>query len=236
MKNYFIIYSAFCLILFNSCKQSSAQKSSLSPTEFADKIKELPDAIILDVRTPGEFSEGHIKNATNLDWNGTTFLTEIEKMDKSKPILVYCLSGGRSGEAASKMRSIGFEQVYELSGGMMKWKGEKMPEETTQLDNENGYSLAQYNELLNSDKLVLIDIYAEWCGPCKKMKPFLDEISKELADKVVIIRIDANKNKSLCDSLGVEGLPTLKLYKNKELVWSNLGFITKEKLLEKLNI
>ena len=111
-----------------------------------------------------------------------------------------------------------------------------MPEETTQLDNENGYSLAQYNELLNSDKLVLIDIYAEWCGPCKKMKPFLDEISKELADKVVIIRIDANKNKSLCDSLGVEGLPTLKLYKNKELVWSNLGFITKEKLLEKLNI
>jgi len=234
MKKYFFIYASLIFVFFNSCTNGKAQKYNLTPIEFADKIKELPEAPLLDVRTPDEFSAGHLEKAQNIDWNGADFIEQIEKLDKSKPIFVYCLSGGRSGQAATKMRSLGFEQVFELSGGIMKWRSEQLPEAESSTAAVEGYTMAQYEALLNSDKLVLVDVYAEWCGPCKKMKPFLDEISKEMADKVVIIRIDADKNKALCESLGVEGLPTLKLYKNKTLVWDNLGFVTKEVLLEKL--
>ena len=85
---------------------------------------------MLDVRTPAEYTQGHLSNARNIDWNGGEFEKSIAKLDKSKPVFVYCLSGGRSAAAASKMRSIGFREVYELSGGFAKWKAAKLPEAT----------------------------------------------------------------------------------------------------------
>lgn len=80
-------------------------------------MKELSNASILDVRTPSEFSKGHLINALNYDWNGNEFDKQIAPLDKSKPVFVYCLSGGRSSSAANKMRSSGFTQVYEMDGG-----------------------------------------------------------------------------------------------------------------------
>ena len=114
---------AFIAMLFYSCsngQNNSTYKTSLSATEFASKIKELPPATILDVRTADEFSKGHLINALNYDWNGSEFDKQIAPLDKSKPVFVYCLSGGRSSSAASKMRSDGFAQVYEMDGGIMK--------------------------------------------------------------------------------------------------------------------
>lgn len=88
----------FAAILFNSCSNGQTQgaKTNLSATEFADKIKELPTATIIDVRTPDEFSKGHLANANNYDWNGNEFDKQIAPLDKSKPVFIYCLSGGRS--------------------------------------------------------------------------------------------------------------------------------------------
>jgi thioredoxin len=92
----------------------------------------------------------------------------------------------------------------------------------------------EFDALLNSDKLVLIDFYAEWCAPCKKMKPYLDEISKDMADKVVIIRINADDNQALCKELKIDVLPVLQLYKNKTLKWTNTGFIDKAEVVKQL--
>lgn len=132
MRKLFLI--ALAAILLNSCasgQTDSTTKTSLSATEFADKIKELSAAAIIDVRTPGEFSEGHLINALNYNWSEKSeFGKQIAPLDKSKPVFVYCLSGRRSGAAASQMRSDGFKEVYELSGGITKWRAANLPETT----------------------------------------------------------------------------------------------------------
>lgn len=223
-------------ILLNSCTngQTNGTKTNLSASEFADKMKELPNAPILDVRTPEEFSKGHLKNALNYNWNSNEFEAQISPLDKSKPVFVYCLSGGRSSSAANKMRSDGFKTVYELDGGIMKWRGANLPETTDNTVVSNGMTKQQFDALLNSDKLVLIDFYADWCAPCRKMKPYLDEISKDMADKVVVIRINADDNQTLCKELKIDALPVLQLYKNKTLTWTNTGFIDKAEVVKQL--
>ena len=235
MRKLFTI--ALLAILFNSCgsgQTNSTTKTNLSAIEFAEKLKEMPTAAILDVRTPDEFSKGHLANALNYDWNGNEFDKQIATLDKSQPVLVYCLSGGRSSSAATKMRSEGFKTVYELDGGIMKWRGTNLPETTDNTVTSNGMTKQQFDALLNSDKLVLIDFYADWCAPCKKMKPYLDEISKDMANKVVIIRINADNNQALCKELKIDGLPVLQLYKNKTLTWTNTGFIDKAEVVKQL--
>ena len=132
------------------------------------------------------------------------------------------------------MRSDGFTQVYEMDGGIMKWRGANLPETTVNTTTSTGMTKQQFDALLNSDKLVLIDFYADWCAPCKKMKPYLDEISKDMADKVVVIRINADDNQTLCKELKIDALPVLQLYKNNSLIWTNTGFIEKAEVVKQL--
>lgn len=231
-----LLFSIFVwAALLNSCTNGQTSSTNLSAIEFSEKIKAIPTAPVVDVRTPEEFAKGHLVNAKNIDWNGNDFEGQISKLDKTKPVFVYCLSGGRSSSAASKMRADGFKEVYELSGGIMKWRGSNLPETTETAVETAGMSKQQYEELLNTDKLVLIDFYADWCAPCKKMKPYLEEISKEMADKVIVIRINADDNQALCKELNIDALPVLRLYKNKMEVWENQGFIQKADVVKHLN-
>jgi thioredoxin len=140
---------------------------------------------------------------------------------------VYCLSGGRSGKAANKMRSDGFKEVYELSGGIMKWRAANLPETTNVMVTASGMTKEQFDALVKNDKLVLIDFYADWCDPCKKMKPYLEEITKEMGDNVIVQRINVDDNQAICKILKIDALPVLQLYKNSTVVWSNKGFIEK---------
>jgi len=144
------------------------------------------------------------------------------------------LSGSRSTYAVSYMKSQGFKEVYELNGGMMKWRAASLPETTDKALASTGMSKQQFDNLLVTDKLVLIDYYADWCAPCKKMKPYLDEISRDMADKVVVIRINADENQALCKELKIDALPVLHIYKNKALIWNNTGFIEKEEVVKQL--
>jgi len=224
---------SFVSLLNWGCSSGNAQK--LNAKEFAEKSKSMPNAPIVDVRTPDEFSKGHLINAVNYDWNGNDFNAQISTLDKSKPVFVYCLSGGRSSSAANKMRADGFKEVYELNGGIMEWRGENLPETTDNKVKPSGMNLQQFNDMIKTDKTVLVDFYAEWCAPCKKMKPYLEEISKEMAEKVVVIRINADDNQQLCKDLNVNALPVLQIYKANEVKWNFEGFIGKEEVVKQLN-
>lgn len=79
------------------------------------------DVIVLDIRTPTEFAEGHIEGALNIDFNADDFADNIEKLDKSKEYLVHCRSGGRSGRSLPTFESLGFEKILHLDGGMLAW-------------------------------------------------------------------------------------------------------------------
>lgn len=237
MKNNCVtLFTIISLLVLNACSNGISQPSALKldANEFAERIDKTPDAQVLDVRTPEEFSKGHLKNAINIDWNGNDFDKEIKKIDKNKPVFVYCLSGGRSGEAAAKMRADGYKQVYEMNGGMMKWRAAKLPESNSTQPKSKGMTKAEYDALLNTDKMVLIDFYADWCAPCKRMAPYLEEMKNEMKDRLVIVRINADNNASIANELKVDGLPTLLLYQNKKQIWNHVGFINKRDLMRQI--
>ncbi len=234
MKNQLplVAFLAFALT-FTACSGNSQSQNgyNLQASEFAEKMNETPDAPLIDVRTPEEFSNGHLKNAVNVDWNGDGFENGISKLKKEEAVFVYCLSGGRSSSAATRMRSMGFAKVYELDGGIMKWRAANLPEESA---NSSGMTADEFQKLLLSDKKVLIDFYADWCGPCKKMAPYLDEMKSEMANSVIIVRINADTNQALAKELKVNALPTLLLYKDSKVIWSHVGFIEKTDLVKSI--
>jgi thioredoxin len=222
----------FIGLFFASCNgQTNAKYESVAAVTFAEKIKATPQPAIIDVRSPEEFAGQHIDKAININWNGDNFEGKVGKYDKSKPIYVYCMSGGRSKQAAEKLGDLGFTKIYELQGGIMKWNaaGLSIPS-----DKIIGMCTQEYNDLLKTDKIVLIDFYADWCAPCKKMTPFLIKMQKEMTDKVTIVRLNADENKTLISQLKIDELPTLFIYKNNQIIWKHSGFISEEELTKQL--
>ena len=229
MINLKSIIATAIITLSISCTNSQNFKS-VDAGEFKATITKTDDAQILDVRTPGEYANGKIADAKNVDWNGDSFDTQVANLDKSKPVFVYCLSGGRSKKAANHLVELGFKNIIELDGGYMAW--EKANPKTNGV--WSGMTQDDYNKLMISDKTVVIDFYAEWCGPCKKMGPYLDKISKEMTDKVIIHRIDADKNKSLFNALGYQGLPVIIVIKNGKQTFFKNEFVSEEELRKAL--
>lgn len=88
------------------------------------------------------------------------------------------------------------------------------------------------SDVLKSDKPVLVDFWADWCGPCKMIAPALEEISEELADKVTIAKVDIVDNTDVAAQLGIQGIPYLAVYKNGELVAEKKGAAPKSQLKE----
>ncbi|MFV8366568.1 thioredoxin domain-containing protein [Flavobacterium sp. XS1P27] len=231
MKYKSLLYLLLVLV-FASCNgQNSKEIKTIDSKAFAEKMAATPNPQILDVRTPEEFASDHIDNAKNINWLGTTFVSDVEKLDKSQPVFVYCKSGGRSQKAAEKLNELGFKTIYQLDGGILKWDAAGYSKPS---DKIIGLSSAEYNKLLNSDKKVLINFYAEWCAPCKKMAPYVLQMQKDLADKVVIIRLDADKNKTLISEMKISELPTLLLYENETVKWKHSGFISENDLKKQL--
>jgi rhodanese-related sulfurtransferase len=114
MKYFF--YLSFLLLSVSSCAQSNAQK--LECKKFQQEIASTKNAIIVDVRSEGEFQGGHLAKALNINYNAPNFSELVAKLDKNKPYFVYCAAGVRSARGAGIMRSMGFSKVVELQGGL----------------------------------------------------------------------------------------------------------------------
>jgi len=137
MKKFKVIPSLLVLIVFfaiNACGQQAAKQTEqkfllLSPVEFKAALEKETDAQLIDVRTPAEVKKGHLKGAKNLNLFDDDFKQQLEKLDKDKPVYVYCQVGGRSGECAGMLKEMGFKSITDMDGGFGKWQKAGLPVE-----------------------------------------------------------------------------------------------------------
>ncbi|MEO6301717.1 MAG: rhodanese-like domain-containing protein [Bacteroidia bacterium] len=245
MKKIVFLSLVMLVISIASCQNQTINNNNtgkiinatISVNDFEEKLNKNSNVQLIDVRTPEEFNQGHLKTALNYNINSSEFETQIAKLNKAKPVLVYCLSGGRSASAAELISEKGFLEVYNMQGGIMKWNANNKP-----LDNETvipvskGLSMEEFNTLLKTEKYVLVDYNAKWCKPCIKMTPMLDSFSENRKEKLSLLKIDADENKKLLEEKHIESIPALEIYKNGKLIWKHEGEIDEATLIKETKL
>lgn len=224
MKSTLTFLSITFLLSITGCKADGQE--TLNAPEFKTKI-ETPDIQLVDIRTPQEFTLGYIEGAQNVDFYNPEFVQTISKLDKEKPLAIYCKSGNRTKDALKMLEKEGFKTIYALKGGLLAWEKEGnailTPEPAEPV--KTSYTKAEFDKLITSEKVVIIEFGAVWCGPCKMLKPVLDKISTDYSSKgVKIITIDVDDSKALSNELMVNEIPLLLFYKDGKLMEQMIGF------------
>ena len=234
MKKSFIFLALSILTILNANAQDFQHVDSKTFSELANSGR----GIILDVRTPQEYSRGHIEGSTLISINDSKVIEKISLLQKEKPIYVYCLTGSRSRSVANYLSKNGFSKVYNLQRGIMEWQRFGYPiiqSNAPIANNSRAFNESEFNSLISSKELVLIDFHATWCAPCKKMSPIIDKLQEAYAGKAIVSKIDVEANKSLKNSYEVQSVPGLILFNNGKEVWRHTGIISYDDLSSVIN-
>jgi rhodanese-related sulfurtransferase len=229
MKCKFFV-SLFAMALFVvACAQNNSSAQDIPKTVSANQFKaaiEKPGVQVLDVRTAGEYQAGHIQNALQANWNDAKeFQDRTQHLDKTKTVYVYCQAGGRSAAAQSYLIEKGYN-VVNLEGGMSNWKMNQLPVEGNA--NPVQMRIADFDKVIAENKLVLVDIGATWCPPCRKMQPTIDQVKKEQGVALYFLAVDGGVDMEVMKHVQFESLPTFIIYKNGKEVWRKQGIVAGE--------
>lgn len=227
----FVMITAFAC---GSKSNGQQGKYKLAPNEFQLKLASFEDAQLVDVCTSDEFTKRHIKGAININFHREDFKEAISYLDKSKPTFIYCYAGGRSAKTYDLMQEMGFEEVYELEGGISNWiKGDNPVEQKT-IDPNQGMGEDEYNTMVDAGGKVMVVFSTSWCPPCKTLAPIIDEVEKELTPDVLFVRLDGDEHFPQSKRVGAAAFPTLILYEDGKEIWRHQGMIEKEALKKEL--
>jgi thioredoxin 1 len=226
-----------CLTLacISACTNAQGQQK-LNADAFEKALKEAgSNAVLVDVRTPEEFETGYLEGATNIDYRSEDFDSLISKLDKEKTIFLYCASGGRSEEAAQLLARKGYSSVEELQGGIIAWRSaNKSLKNAKPLPRD--FSPAEFDEAISGDKLVMVDFYTTWCGPCKLMAPDVERIKNEMSEKVIVLKVDAEAHRDISGRFNITGYPTIMFFKNNTVLRTLMGAQTFNELAMTVNM
>ncbi|MFD2522080.1 rhodanese-like domain-containing protein [Emticicia soli] len=213
----------------------------LSANDFDAKLKAKAEtAQLVDVRTPAEFASGHIKRAANINFTDDDFEDAAKKkLDKNKPVFLYCFSGKRSADAAGFLRTMGFKEVYDLNGGFAQWTASSKPYVSSNPNTKPiaALTLQNLDDIVRANDVVMINFYTDWCEACKKMTPLLNKVADE-NKQIKLLKVDSEKNDIIASVFKVEESPTYVIIKKGRRVWSGTGEISEQELkdvLQKLN-
>jgi rhodanese-related sulfurtransferase len=227
MKNRFLV--AIASLFFVAC-HSNAQ--NIDANVFEQKLN-AGGAQVLDVRTAGEFIGGHLKNVLQADWTDREqFVERTKHLDKNKTLLIYCASGIRSAQAAAFLKQEGFREVINLQGGIAAWNAAGKP--VVRQEGVAELTSTTFNATVANNQIVLVDVGAEWCPPCKKMEPVLESLSKEFQGKFTLLKVDGGRDLTVMKEIGASVLPTFMVYKNGKLSWKKEGIVTLQELKDAL--
>ncbi len=224
MKKFAIFYRVIfvaCLLL--GSKLAIAQQVAPTPlTLFIQKLNAEANPQILDARSAEEFELNHIAKAININLQSTNYTQIVAQLNPQKPTFVYSIGNGRSAALAKELRSKGFTEVYELEGGIGSWVGGGQPIFSTA--HKGGLSKQAFDDLIASNKIVLVDIGSKYCGACKKVKPILETLRQQYGNNLTILELELEENPSLIASLKtVSSFPYLILYKDGKTVLKKAG-------------
>ena len=178
-----------------SCAQTSNNAAQvLSAAAFKQAIT-AKNIQVLDVRTATEFNGGHIKHALQANWlDPKEFADRTQHLDKNLPVYVYCQAGGRSASAQEALEAKGYK-VINLEGGMSNWKMNGFPVDGA--GNKAQMRVEDFDKTIATNKIVLVDIGADWCPPCRKMLPVLESLKQKPATPFYFLAVDGGEDKSL---------------------------------------
>lgn len=232
MRNILSVLLLCAFTCLAACKNKDVNEinATLPVDQYEQKMNSMPNMQLVDVRTTEEYNAGHLKNARNININARDFDEQIASLNKKRPVFVYCLSGGRSSTAATKMKELGFKEIYNMDGGIMKWKAANKATESGAASPTANMTIDDLQKQVSTG-YTLVDYNAKWCGPCKKMNPILESVAEKKSNKLKLLKIDADENPSLLDQKKIEGIPYLELYKDGQLVWKHEGYIEEAQLL-----
>ena len=217
MKRMFLFACFLLIIIAGKAQQVSA--------DTFEKGMHKSGIQLLDVRTATEFNTGHLPDALQADFTKKDqFFDRIQHLDKTKPVYIYCLSGGRSAAAAKWMRSNGYTNVVEMEGGVIAWK--KAGKTLTGGDTGPQMTTAAYESAVKGKGWVLADVGGAWCPPCRKMEPLVQQFVKDR--QVKRVNIDGGKDTEVMKYIHANELPTFVLYKDGKEVWRKEGLVTME--------
>ena len=219
--------SLFLMVSFlMSCAQTSTNPSlTLNAAAYKEAIA-AKNIQVLDVRTAAEFNGGHIKHALQANWlDQKEFTDRTQHLDKNLPVYVYCQAGARSASAQEALEAKGYK-VVNLEGGMSNWKMNGFPVDGA--GDKAQMRVEDLNTTTSSNKIVLVEVGADWCPPCRKMLPVLETLKQKPAAPFYFLRVDGGNDIDVMKSLKSEGLPTFILFKNGKETWRHEGLVKLE--------
>jgi rhodanese-related sulfurtransferase len=228
VENYMKLTKTVLALSLTTLLSFNAFCQQLTTADFEKGIT-VKNTQLLDVRTAAEYSSGHIANSLQADWNNQDqFRSRAGHLDKTKPLYVYCASGGRSKAAAQWLRTNGYTEVYELTGGFIQWKRDGRPVEGVPATSP--MTMDAFNAEIAGSGVVLVDIGAPWCPPCRKMEPVLQSLQRDMAGKYKLVKIDAGIHTDLMKQLKASEIPTFILYHHGREIWRKTGIVEVDEL------